>query len=60
MKMNKITLTIETVNSAFEGREDIEVARILRNFANALENNVIIPSTLLDINGNAVGQVVVE
>jgi hypothetical protein len=58
--MNKITIAIETVNSAFaDGNEFLELARILRKLAADYEegNN---PTTLRDINGNTVGHIDIE
>lgn len=54
--MEKIIIEIDTVNSAFEGCEQNEVARILRKLADDLENYNE-PKTLSDINGNKVGKV---
>jgi hypothetical protein len=61
--MEKITITINTVNSAFvdeDGNyEPYELARILRNFADNIETGFRRDS-LQDINGNTVGTVEYE
>ena len=54
--MNKIIISINTANSAFEGNEGKEVARILRELADKLEHGGQ-PSSVRDINGNKVGTV---
>ena len=55
----KITITIETGNAAFEGDSGHEVARILRKLANEFENygRVLYGRPLFDHNGNKVGSV---
>ena len=56
--MKKITIEINTTNAAFEeGYKNIEVARILKEFANGLEEYSYAPTILKDINGNTVGRV---
>jgi hypothetical protein len=54
--MEQIKITINTGNSAFEGGEGYELARILRGLADKLENGSE-PSKLMDINGNSVGTI---
>jgi hypothetical protein len=54
--MNEIIIKIETVNAAFEGAEGYEVARILRDLADKIEDNNQ-PSKVRDINGNTVGAI---
>jgi hypothetical protein len=54
-KMEKIVITIETVNAAFEDNQN-EVSRILRELADKLESGQN-PESLRDINGNKVGTV---
>lgn len=54
--MEKITIEINTTNSAFEGCQEMELARILRKLADSLESGLA-PSRLMDINGNKTGQV---
>jgi hypothetical protein len=54
-----ITITIKTGNAAFEDGEGYEVARILRELAERIEDqpnlhNTYIP--LMDYNGNKVGE----
>ena len=48
------TITIETGNAAFEYAE-YELARILRKYADEIENGSHINRPLFDINGNKVG-----
>lgn len=54
--MKGIKIEIETVNSAFEGAEFNEVARILRELADNLDRYNEVQS-LRDINGNKTGKV---
>lgn len=54
--MEQIIITINTENSAFEGNEEHEVARILRNIADKIENGQQ-PRKPMDINGNSVGSI---
>jgi hypothetical protein len=56
--MEKIEITIETVNAAFEENDNAEVARILRELADKLESGQN-PERLRDINGNNVGTVII-
>lgn len=54
--MEKFTLSINTSNAAFDDYEAHEVARILRELAQRLENNGMESEIILrDINGNKVG-----
>lgn len=55
--MEQIKITINTVNAAFDGAWQHEVARILRELADTLENVQRQPESLLDVNGNKVGKV---
>ena len=49
------TLTIATDNAAFEDDEGAEVARILREAADAVEGDADQVGPLFDVNGNRVG-----
>jgi hypothetical protein len=64
--MNQITITIETLNAAFDdGNTGAEIARILRDFADKIDGSegyyndpINLDGTKLrDINGNKVGTV---
>ena len=55
--MESIKIEIETVNAAFEDRD--ELPRILRTLANRLEDGDC-PELLRDINGATVGRVTYE
>ena len=59
--MKKITITIETDNTAFDPDPNYELARILREIAEKL-NNCINPEdiNIMDINGNCVGNIETE
>lgn len=58
--MEKITLTINTGNSAFDGENcEREVARILRDLADKIEGGRE-PESVMDYNGNKVGKVTFE
>lgn len=57
--MNRITITINTKNAAFDENENLELARILKELSERIENNDI-PRSLLDINGNKVGTIETE
>ncbi|WCF11574.1 hypothetical protein NDS46_29960 (plasmid) [Paenibacillus thiaminolyticus] len=57
--MEKITITIETCNSAFDDDVEYEVARILKSLARKLEGEQR-PEILRDANGNKVGKVEYE
>jgi hypothetical protein len=54
MKVNKITIRIDTKNDAFKPNPEPELARVLRKMADEIDNGeiLIIPR---DINGNACG-----
>lgn len=58
--MERITITIETGNAAFEDAPASEIARILRGLADKLESNGTPPERLRDANGNTCGIVKVE
>ena len=58
--MEKLTISIRTGNAASEGENlNYELARILKELAERIENGRI-PDSLLDINGNIVGNITVE
>jgi len=54
--MEKLIITIETTNSAFEDGYEYEVARILRTLADKLEEGRE-PVYVMDVNGNSVCEV---
>lgn len=56
--MEKITITIETANAAFDNAPE-EVARILHELADRFQQRAI-PEKLRDINGNTCGTVETE
>lgn len=56
----KITITIETGNAAFDDAPATEVGRILRDLADRFEFNGVVPQHLRDINGNTVGTVLIK
>lgn len=58
--MEKITIKIKTVNSAFEDMPEVEISRILHKLAEDTINYGIGNKKLLDINGNTVGSVEIE
>lgn len=63
--MSKITITIHTDNAAFneeESGEYLEVVRILESLSRHIARSMSIDSkvTLLDVNGNKVGQFIYE
>ena len=53
--MQEITITIETINAAFDGAPALEVAAILRRLADRLDAGDHPPAKLYDTNGNACG-----
>jgi hypothetical protein len=53
--MQEITITIETINAAFDDAPELEVAAILRRLADRLDAGDPPPATLRDSNGNACG-----
>lgn len=57
--MEKIIITIDTVNAAFDDEPATEIARILHKLADDLEQ-FDSPDKLFDANGNAVGTVFVD
>lgn len=57
--LEKVSVSIETCNSAFEENGHLELSRILIGLAENIANNNK-PSKLLDINGNVVGTVKYE
>lgn len=58
--MNKIIITIETVNAAFEDAGiNFELARILKELANNPEK-LFDGKKIFDLNGNAVGKITIE
>jgi hypothetical protein len=55
--MAKFTLNIKTDNAAFEDQPAIEIARILREAADRVEQSpILVMGILRDINGNEVGK----
>ena len=61
MNCRLITLKIETVNAAFENHIRVEIARILREVASRLEDDVDSPPFYLrDSNGNLVGELTIK
>lgn len=61
--MERITITIETGNAAFEDEPASEVARILRAAADRVEETGEVPHCglpLFDVNGNRCGAVTIE
>jgi hypothetical protein len=58
--MEKIIITIETVNAAFEENGIGEVARILRKLADDMEYCESAKMPVFDINGNSCGKVEVK
>lgn len=57
--LEKVSVSIETCNSAFDENGHLELSRILIGLAENIANNNK-PSKLLDINGNVVGTVKYE
>lgn len=57
--MEKITITIKTVNSAFEDSKEDELARILEEISSVIRNGNN-PTVVRDINGNKVGTIEYE
>lgn len=56
--MKNIVIKINTENAAFEGCPEKEVSRILVTLANKIENGENL--SVMDINGNKVGEVIIE
>jgi hypothetical protein len=61
----KVKITIDIENSAFAGLPGLEVGRILRELATRVEAAASYPDEweaprLRDINGNAVGEVLID
>jgi hypothetical protein len=54
--MQEITITIETINAAFDDAPALEVAAILRRLADRLDAGDPPPAKLYDANGNACGR----
>lgn len=51
-------IKINTENEAFQdGNSNSELGRILHGLAECIENGMMLPNTLRDINGNKVGTV---
>ena len=49
-------IIIDTENAAFDGKDaDIEIARILRELAEDVEQGGVENITLRDVNGNSIG-----
>ena len=55
----RFTLDIDLGNAAFDEWPAVEVARILREVADSLDNGVY-DRRILDVNGNAVGAYALE
>lgn len=58
--IERIIITIDTTNAAFDDDLTGEAARILRALADDIEGGFCIPSRLFDYNGNAIGNVKYE
>ncbi|PAV30236.1 hypothetical protein CIL05_07145 [Virgibacillus profundi] len=59
--MEKVIIKIKTENAAFEEvGVGNELARILKDMADQLEDAYNFPKTLMDLNGNKVGTVEYE
>lgn len=57
----EISLTMRSENDAFaEGRAPAEIARILRELADAIADGAEGPVRLVDVNGNGCGRAMVE
>lgn len=54
--MSRYTVSMDTNNAAFDEDKSIEVARILRELADKIENNGFYSYLLRDYNGNPVGK----
>lgn len=57
--MKKITIEIETTNDAFQG-DWKELACILWELGDNLDNSQCPPETIKDMNGNTVGKVIIK
>jgi hypothetical protein len=55
--MNKITIEIDTSNSAFDGDMEGEVCRILLALACAVHADGLDDRKVFDLNGNTIGRV---
>ena len=51
-----VSIRIETENAAFEGDPAFEVSRIIREYAEHINVNGLVPKVLFDVNGNKVGE----
>ena len=58
--IERINITLNTTNDAFDDDQGCEAARILRALADDIEGGFCITSSLYDYNGNAVGSVKYE
>ena len=58
--MERITITIDMENSAFDNSPMTEVARILRKLARKAEREGLEDAGIMDLNGNVIGDVKVE
>jgi hypothetical protein len=56
-KVEHVEISIATGNDAFETAPATEIARILRELADAFEQDGIPPQAIYDLNGNFVGEV---
>jgi hypothetical protein len=59
MMLNRVTITLDTQNAAFDAGVEKEITRILRKLANDIEQGHE-KTVLQDINGNKVGTVEYE
>ena len=58
--MEKITITINTENAAFDDCPEEEVKRILHELAYSIDNSGLTEKKIRDINGNTVGSITIE
>ena len=53
-------LTVNMDNAAFDSHEPVELVRILRKLADRIEDAGDMAHVVMDINGNRVGESIVE
>lgn len=58
--MKRVTITIETVNAAFDGRPELELADILARLAGTIADGYERPTIARDSNGNKVAYIIWE